>query len=300
MEIKEGYINFLDFKTYYRIVNPSGKKTPLLMLHGGPGSTHNSFELFDHFAYDDDRPIIMYDQLGCGKSVIESGHTSLWTKETWVKELENLRKNLNLDKIHLFGHSWGGMLEIIYMCDYAPLGIKSVTLSSTLSSASLWKEECHRLISLIDPKVQEIIYKYEALDDFSSQEAKDCINYYYNKFVFGKRTIGVDPECLTRTKPDSSESYISAWGKSEFAPSGTLKDYEYTDKLKNIVCPVLICSGANDESTPYQNKVMFDSIGSTNKKWCLYQHSRHQSYYEEHDLYIKNLQEFLNECDKND
>ena len=67
MEIKEGYIPFLDYKTYYRIVNPKGKKTPLLMLHGGPGSTHNAFELFDSLALEDDRPIIMYDQIGCGK-----------------------------------------------------------------------------------------------------------------------------------------------------------------------------------------------------------------------------------------
>ncbi len=294
MEIKEGYLDYLGYKTYYRIVNPNGKNIPLLMLHGGPGSTHNSFELFDELAYTTDRPIVMYDQLGCGNSIIEKGHEELWTKETWVNELINLREKLGLKDVHLLGHSWGGMLLIIYMTDYAPSGVKSITLSSTLSSASLWEEECHRLINLIDPKYRDLLLKYEELNDFSSLEVSEAINYYYDKFVFSKTDS--DPECLTRKKPDSSESYITAWGKTEFKPTGTLRDYEYTDKLHLIKCPTLICSGANDESTPYQNKVMFDIINA-NKKWILYKYSRHRTYFEEHDLYMKNLAEFLNSND---
>lgn len=294
MEIKEGYVDYLEYKTYYRIVNPSGKNAPLVMLHGGPGSTHNSFELFDNLAYKTDRPIVMYDQLGCGKSIIEAGHTELWRKETWANELINLREKLGLKEVHLLGHSWGGMLLIIYMCDYKPEGVKSITLSSTLSSASLWEEECHRLIDLIDPKVRETLLKYEKLDDFTSPEAMDAINYYYDKFVFSKSEF--DPECLRRVKPDSKESYITAWGKSEFKPTGTLKNYEYTDKLKNINVPVLINSGVNDESTPYQNKVMYEAL-NTKKKWCLYKHSRHRTYFEDHDEYMSNLANFLKEND---
>ena len=293
MEIKKGYIPFLDYKTYYRIVNPKGKKTPLLMLHGGPGSTHNAFELFDSLALEDDRPIIMYDQIGCGKSVIEKNHKELWNKETWVKELINLREKLNLNEIHLFGHSWGGMLAIIYLCDYEPKGVKSVTLSSTLSSAKLWHDETHRLIHLLGEDIKKDILDIEKNNDFASEKSKVAMDYYYHKFVFGPWIKGIDPECLTRVKPDSSESYNTAWGMSEFLPSGTLKDYEYTDKLSSISIPVLFQSGANDESTPYQNKVMFDEIKG-DKYWHLYQHSRHMSYYEEHDLYISNLKKFLN------
>ena len=296
MEIKEGYIPFLNYKTYYRIVNPNGKKTPLLMLHGGPGSTHNAFELFDHMAFDDDRPIIMYDQIGCGKSMIEPGHKELWCKETWVKELENLREALNLSEVHLFGHSWGGMLAIIYLCDYNPKGIKSVTLSSTLSSASLWYKETHRLIRLLDEDIQKAISEAEKNNDYESEKSENAMQFYFHKFVFGPWKEGVDPECLTRKRPDSSESYETAWGMDEFAPSGTLKDYEYTDKLHLIKCPVLLQSGADDESTPYQNKVMLDNI-KVEKEWHLYPNSRHMSYYEDHDLYISNLTKFLNKND---
>lgn len=296
MEIKEGYIPFLDYRTYYRIVNPNGKKTPLVMIHGGPGSTHNSFELFDHVAIDDDRPIIMYDQIGCGNSSIPKDHKELWKKEFWAAELTNLRVKLKLDEIHLLGQSWGGMLAIIYLTDYEPKGVKSVILSSTLSSASLWERETHRLIRLMDEKTQKILIEAELKNDFTSKKAKEALDEYYHKYIFGPFIEGRDPECLTRKKPDSSESYITSWGECEFLPTGTLKGYEYTEKLKKIKIPVMINSGANDESTPYQNKLMYDSIESK-KEWHLYQNSRHMSYYEEHALYVSNLIKFLNSND---
>ena len=93
MEIKEGYMPFKGYRTYYRITNPNGSKTPIIFCHGGPGSTHNFFEIFDEFAYDDDRPVVLYDQLGCGKSYVKEGlNDDLWNKETWVSELIALRK----------------------------------------------------------------------------------------------------------------------------------------------------------------------------------------------------------------
>lgn len=294
MEIKEGYIDYLGYKTYYRIVNPNGKKTPLVLLHGGPGSTHNSHELFDPLAYDDDRPLVMYDQIGCGKSSVEGSHKELWRKETWANELINLREKLNLKEIHLLGHSWGGMLAIIYLCDYAPEGVKSVTLSSTLSSASLWRKETHRLINLLDTRVKNTLLKAEAENDFDSPKAKKAVNYYYHKYVFGPFKKNEVPECLTRKKPSSKETYETSWGKSEFDPTGTLRDYEYTDKLKNIKCPVMLCSGVNDESTPLQNKIMYENITSS-KKWHLYPNSRHMTYFEDNESYMKNLKEFINE-----
>ena len=296
MEIKEGYIDYLEYKTYYRIVNPNGSKTPLLMLHGGPGSTHNAFEVLDDLAIEDDRPIVMYDQIGCGKSIIDKNHQELWVKETWVNELINLREKLGLEEIHLLGHSWGGMLAIIYLTDYKPKGIKSVTLSSTLSSVKLWEEETHRLVHLLDENRKNIILECERKNDFTNPLMVEAMDYYFHKFVFGPWKEEIAPECLTRKRPDSSEAYQAAWGICEFHPTGTLKNYEYTDKLHLIKCPVMIFNGADDESTPYQNKVMYDNIESM-KEWHIYKNSRHMSYYEEHDLYKKNLIRFLNSWD---
>ena len=85
MKIIEGYIPYLGYETYYRIAGePNPEKKPLLLLHGGPGSTHNYFEILDQFAEEDQRQLISYDQIGCGNSYLD-GHPELWTKETWVK-----------------------------------------------------------------------------------------------------------------------------------------------------------------------------------------------------------------------
>ena len=295
MEIKEGYVSFRGFKTYYRIANPDGKRTPLLILHGGPGSTHNSYEVLDDLASLDDRPIITYDQIGCGLSSLDDPHPNLWVKETWVDELINLRSKLNLTKIHLMGHSWGGMLAIIYYADKKPFGIKSLVLSSTLSSVKLWREETHRLVEFLSEADQKAIKDAEETNDFDSLEFNLAMQHYMRKFVGGPWT-DKDPSCLIREKKTGHESYLASWGPSEFSPNGTLKDYEYTDTLKNIKCPVLLTSGANDESTPVQNKLMFDMIQSE-KKWVLFQHSRHMSYVEEHEKYIEELRKFLDQWD---
>ena len=112
MDIKEGYMPFMGYKTYYRIVGKSDAgKYPIILLHGGPGSTHNYFEMLDRIA-ESGHAVIMYDQLGCGNSFVE-GHPELWTPETWLNELCSLIDHLHIDRFHLLGQSWGGMLAII-------------------------------------------------------------------------------------------------------------------------------------------------------------------------------------------
>ena len=109
MEIREGYMPFLEYKTYYRVVGKNtGNKKPLVLLHGGPGSTHNYFEVLDRIAEEDGRQLVMYDQIGCGNSYVEN-RPDLWNSKVWIEELIELRKHLGLDEIHLLGQSWGGM-----------------------------------------------------------------------------------------------------------------------------------------------------------------------------------------------
>lgn len=293
-EIKEGFVPFLEYQTYYRIVNPKGKKTPLLFLHGGPGSTHNSFEVFDDLAFFEDRPFVMYDQLGCGKSFVE-GKDGLFCSSTWVKELENLRKELHLQDVHLIGHSWGGMLEIIYACDYKPKGVKSMILSSTLASAKIWREETHRLITFLSEEDQKAILRGEEEGKFTGKDFLSATEHYMHRFVSGPWTKS-DPNCLTRERIRGKQAYEEAWGPCEYSPLGNLKDYEYLEKLSKITCPVLLLSGANDESTPYQNLEMFHAL-QCKKNWVMFAKSRHMSYYEEKEKYQETISTFLNEND---
>ena len=108
MEIREGYMPFMGYQTYYRMVGTqTGNKKPLILLHGGPGSTHNYFEVLDRLAEEDGRQLVMYDQIGCGESYVED-RPDLWNAEVWIRELEELRSHLGLSQAHLLGQSWGG------------------------------------------------------------------------------------------------------------------------------------------------------------------------------------------------
>ena len=98
MNITEGYMPYLGYQTYYRIAGECRDgKQPLLLLHGGPGSTHNYFEVLDALA-DTGRAVISYDQLGCGNSYVD-GHPELWCQKTWDNELMELRRHLGLDPL---------------------------------------------------------------------------------------------------------------------------------------------------------------------------------------------------------
>ena len=291
MKISEGYMPYLGYKTYYRIVGEcTGNKKPLLLLHGGPGSTHNYFEVLDKIA-EDGRSVIMYDQLGCGLSRTPS-RPDLWCAKTWIEELIQLRKYLGLDEIHLLGQSWGGMQAIQYACEYKPKGIKSYILSSTLPSAALWEKEQRRRIKYLPKKMQEAIRKAEENNDYSSKEYKEAEDEFMLRYCSGPIDEN-SPECLKRPKFSGTEAYVTAWGENEFTPSGTLKNFDFLDEIKNIKEPCLIISGLLDLCSPLIAKTMYDRI--PNSKWELFEFSRHMAFVEENDKYIRVLNKWLNE-----
>ena len=294
MSIKEGYINFKNHKTYYRIVGESkNNKKPLILLHGGPGSTHNYFEVLDDLALKDERMIIMYDQIGCGNSFIE-GHPEYFNAETWIEELIELRKQLNLGEVHILGQSWGGMMALKYILDYKPEGIKSIILSSTLPSASLWEKEQHRRISYMKKEYQEAFEKALKTDNYDDPLYKEALEVFMNNHC-NPKFRGEVPECIKREKISGTESYIVGWGHNEFTPTGTLSGFEVTSRLHEIETPCLITSGQRDLCSPFIAKTMFDNI--KNSKRELFEYSGHMPFVEEHDKYVEVLQEWLNAND---
>ena len=294
MKIVEGYMPFKEGKTYYRMVGEckNGKK-PLIYLHGGPGSTHNNFELMDHIAEEDGRMLIGYDQIGCGNSYIE-GHPEYFNAETWIEELIQLRKHLGLDELHIMGQSWGGMMAQIYALDYAPKGVKSYILSSTLPSAKLWESEQHRRIGYMEKKHQDALAKALASENYDDPAYLEALDIFMKNHC--NPEIGEDaPECLTRKKKSGTEAYHVGWGPNEFTPTGTLSGFEVVDRLHEIQTPCLITNGQRDLCSPLIAKTMFDNI--PNSQWELFQYSRHMPFIEEHDKYVQVLVKWLNQND---
>lgn len=280
MKITTGTMPFKGYQTYYRIVGEPTDNAPLLLIHGGPGSTHNYFEVLDDLAVTTRRQIISYDQIGCGESYVD-GHPELWTLTTWLDELEALRSHLHLNRVNLLGQSWGGMLIIAYMIDRHPEGIESIILSSTLPSSELWSHEQQRLISFMPDDEQEAIARAVATGNFDDPAYLKANDHY--TVLHADEITDASPECFRRPKRFGTESYLTAWGPNEYTPTGTLRDFDYIDRLGEITDPTLIISGTNDECTPLIAKTMDDNM--PNAIWELLDGARHMTFIDQTDTY---------------
>ena len=299
--VTEGYAPFdvggSEFRTFFRVVGDIDRSladglAPLVLLHGGPGSTHNYFETLDPLAHTG-RALVMYDQLGCGESFVE-GRPDLWRSETWVAELESLRGFLGLERVHLLGQSWGGMLAIQYLCDRRPAGVVSAILSSTLPSSQLWGREQHRLIRHMSAEDQAAIARAEASGDYGDPAYQAAEARYMEEHCAG--APGPDaPACLTRPKVSGRESYLVAWGPNEFTPAGTLRDWDYTGRLAEIEVPALVVSGTDDLCTPLVAKTMFDGIPRA--RWELFEGCRHMCFVEDNPRYLSLVDAWMARCE---
>ena len=105
------------------------------------------------------------------------------------------------------------------------------------------------------------------------------------------------PECVTRPKRSGKEAYLYGWGPNEYNPTGSLGNWEYTDRLDRIKCPALIISGTNDLCTPLIAKTMYDRIPDA--RWELFDGCRHMCFVEDTERYIRLLAGWLDETEKN-
>ncbi len=288
--IEEKYIPFREYQTYVRIVKEDDQDSvPILLLHGGPGSTHNYFEVLDPLAKQ--RPVISYDQLGCGNSYVDH-HPELWTLSTWMEELDNVIKSLHLTRFHLLGQSWGGMLALAYALQQ-PQGLQSLILSSTLSSSQLWGREQHRMLKYMTKEEQDAITKAEETGNWQDEMAQKAIARYMKLHCADIKDN--DPECLRREKRSGTESYMTAWGPNELTPQGTLKNFDVTDKLCEIKVPCLIISGTDDLCTPLIAKTMYDHLPYA--RWELFANARHMVFAEYTEKYLQLLADWCQETD---
>ncbi len=137
---REGYIAVPGGQVWYKVMG-SGDAVPLLTLHGGPGAGHDYFEPLEALASD--RPVVFFDQLGCGRSD-KPDDLSLWRIERFEEEVTAVRKALDLERVHLLGQSWGGWLAIEYIMG-KPSGVVGLILASTSASSPQFARETARL-----------------------------------------------------------------------------------------------------------------------------------------------------------
>jgi proline iminopeptidase len=251
---REGFVAVTGGRIWFRMVGLDKPGTPLLLLHGGPGSS--SMGLKPLLALADERPVVLYDQLGSGKSDRPTD-TTLFTVARYVSELQALRDTLGLRTVDVLGHSWGAMLAEAYMGS-SPAGVRRLVLSSPLVTTEQWTHDADSLIKLLPDSVQQVIAANEAAGTTDSPAYAAAMDAYYARHV--RRRPRANPaDADSSGKAFGKLVYNYMWGPSEFTSTGTLKTFDATSWLKGITVPTLFIAGEFDEATPSSTK-MFSQL----------------------------------------
>ena len=285
---REGFVTFRGYKVWYRIVGEREDpgKLPLLCLHGGPGSPHDSLEPLEAVA-NDGRRVIVYDQLGCGNSD-QPSDPALWTVDLFVAEVGAVRRGLGLDRVHLLGHSWGGMLALEYALTQ-PAGLAGLVLASTTASAPQWITEADRLRAELPPEVRETLRRHEAAGTTDDPAYQDAMMVFYRRHVC---RLTPWPDHVERSFARMREEvYGTMWGPSEFHATGTLRDWDVTDRLAEISVPTLVTAGRHDEATPRLAETLRRGIPGA--EVAIFEESAHLAHTEEPERYREVLTDFL-------
>jgi L-proline amide hydrolase len=251
----EGRIPFHGFETWYREAGETAEgQLPVLCLHGGPGGAHDYLEPLFGLA-ETGRRTVLYDQIGCGRSAIPS-HALDWTVELFVDEVGAVREALDLESIHLFGNSWGGMLAMEYALTQ-PEGLASLALASSPASIPQWVEETAKLRALLPQEVQETLTRHEDAGTIHDPEYVEACMVFYRRHVC---RVDPWPDYVDRSFAQIGEVYETMNGPSEFHVVGTLREWSVVDRLGEIRVPTLVVTGEHDEATPVINETVAQGI----------------------------------------
>jgi len=286
--MKDGYVSVTGGKVYYKKVGV-GEKTPVILLHGGPGGTHVPF--FNLEKLGNERPVIFYDQLGSGRSD-KPDDLSLWHVDRFVEELGQIREALGLSQLHILGHSWGTMLASSYLLT-KPEGVKSVIFSSPCLSAPQWERDQEVHLKQLPQDVQDLLAKHEREGTTDSEEYKTAMKEFNKRFV--SRLESKPKETETEYAKSNPVVYNTMWGPSEFCTTGNLKSFDVTDRLQEIQIPALFTCGRFDEATP--KTVEEQSRKLPGSRFHVYENSAHLAYMEEPEEYLRVVREFLASAD---
>ncbi len=287
--VREGQVPVTGGLVWYKIVNP-GNTIPLLTLHGGPGTPHDYLEPLEGLA--DERPIIFYDQLGCGKSQ-RPDDTNLWQTRRFVEELGQIREALKLEQVHLLGHSWGSMLAV----DYAltkPAGLMSLILASPPLSIPRWLKDLEIYRRELPVEVQQVLDEHEAKGATDSEEYQAATMEFYQRHLC---RLDPWPEPLERgIAGEGTVVYNTMWGPTEFFMTGNLLHYDRTDRLGEIDIPTLFTCGRYDEATP-DATAWYQSL-LPKSELVVFEQSAHLPHLEETEGYLEMVRNFLQQVEQ--
>lgn len=265
-------------------------KIKVLLLHGGPGLTHEYFECMESYFPQAGIEFYYYDQLGSHYSDHPTD-TALWSVERFTDEVEEVRKGLGLDSFYLLGHSWGGMLTMEYAVKY-PDHLKGVIISNMTASIPDYVVYINKLRDKQPADEVAAMKKYEAANQSDNPEYQKLVKKLYNQYIC---RLSEWPEPLDRSFSHiNSQVYNTMQGNNEFVVTGKFKNWNVWNKLPNIKCPTLVVASAYDEMDPKELEKMSQVIPHGKLLYCL---GSHMSMWDDQQNYMTGVITFLKNTD---
>ncbi|SOX56041.1 proline iminopeptidase [Mycobacterium ahvazicum] len=288
MTQSEGTIAVPGGKVWFKRVG-GGAGLPLLAIHGGPGVPHNYLLSLERLA--DEREVIFWDQLGCGNSECPSD-TTLWTMDRSVAEVSAVVGALGLERFHVFGNSWGGMLAQQYLLD-VPSTAASLTISNSIASIPAFSEMVARLKRDLDPDTQSAIDRHEAAGTTHSPEYQDAIRTWNETYLCRVRPW--PPELQDAFIRMGAEVFETMFGPSDFRIVGNVGNWDVFDRLTELDLPTLVVAGRYDECDHEHMYAMHRRIKDS--RFELFESSSHMPFIEEPALFDEVMRDFLGHHD---
>ncbi len=265
----------------------AGPATPLLVLHGGPGMPSHYLQPLT--ALSADRPVVLYDQLGCGRSD-RPDDASLWTVSRAVAEVEAVRRALGLGRVHVLGHSWGGFLALAHAEQHRD-AVASLVLSSPLVSVAGWMEDAAELVGRLPAPTRETIARHEEQQTFEDPAYVEATSEFYRRFLC---TLDPWPAELEETFLGLGEGpYRTMWGPSEFTQTGNLRGQDLTSSLSTLAVPSLWVGGSQDEVSPAR---LTSFARQARGEVEVFEGGSHCLHLEQTDRYLRVVHDFLQQA----
>ncbi|CAB5241118.1 unannotated protein [freshwater metagenome] len=279
-------MNWRHGQTWYRVFGDlHNGKTPVVVLHGGPGFAHNYCIPIAELVAHTGRGAVVYDQIGCGNSTaLPDAPREFWTPELFMEELVLLTQHLGIaDDYAIIGQSWGGMLGMQFATT-RPHGLKALVAVSCPASAQVWIDENKKLEDLLPPEMKDAIRKHEA-DGTTDDPA-----YLAASALFTQQHVCriPEPQHLQDSRAVVAKNSIA---DEMFADGGALATWDIRGVLGEINVPTLIVSGQFDQATPEMMSEIHSLISGS--EWDLFPDASHMTYMEEPSRFKRVVNNFL-------